>query len=195
MKLRIQATVLATVLAMCIGAAGGAAAASPTLPEGFLCCNLRTDGSWISDINYMESGKKIVPVGTAVKATGYGRQRVYVNLAGSKQALGNDYSRELDLPAFAARYIVADDPKLKLDGFAPAVRQAILDGRVAKGMTREQVLMAVGYPVTSENPDLGSKVWRFWASSFAEFQVMFDDQGRVQDINADPATRQLVVAE
>jgi len=22
-------------------------------PEGYLCCNMRSDGSWISDINYI----------------------------------------------------------------------------------------------------------------------------------------------
>ncbi len=40
----------------------GAAAAEDEKPVGFLCCNMRTDGSWISDINYDENGKKIIPV-------------------------------------------------------------------------------------------------------------------------------------
>ena len=30
-------------------------------PAGFLCCNMRTDGKWISDINYDENGKRIIP--------------------------------------------------------------------------------------------------------------------------------------
>jgi hypothetical protein len=37
-------------------------------------------------------------------------------------------------------------------------------------MTREQVLMSVGYPVSSENRNL-DKTWRFWVSSFSEFRV------------------------
>jgi hypothetical protein len=52
-------------------------------------------------------------------------------------------------------------------------------------MTREQVLRAVGYPVSSENAQLDSKVWRFWLSSFAEFRVRFDDQQQVSDVEAD----------
>ena len=83
-----------------------AASAQPTF-EGFLCCNPRTDGKWISDINYAEGGKRIVPAGTPAKVTGYGRYRVLVDLVGSRQATGNDYS-------------------------------------LMRGMTREQVLMAVG---------------------------------------------------
>jgi hypothetical protein len=164
-------------------------------PEGYLCCNMRTDGSWISDINYAEAGKRILPVGTPAKVTGYGRFRAHVDIAGSKQALGNDYSRDIEMGAFAQRYVVAEDPKSKLAGFAPKVREAITSARLLPGMTREQVLMAVGYPVSSENPTLDTRVWRFWLSSFSEFQVVFDANGRVKEITTDPQTRNLVVMD
>ena len=171
-----------------------AASAQPTF-EGFLCCNMRSDGSWISDINYMEGGKRVVPLGTPAKVTGYGRYRVLVQLGGSSQAIGNDYSRDMDLGSFAARYVVTQDPKQKLAGYSAAHREAITSGRVMRGMTREQVIMAVGFPVSSENPSLESNIWRFWRDSFNEFQVHFDDQGRVKEISTDPMTRNLVVTE
>lgn len=155
-------------------------------PEGFLCCNMRTDGAWISDINYAEEGKHVIPLGTPIKVTGYGRYRAYVEVEGKKQALGNDYSRDLKLDAFATRYVVADNPKDKLATFPKAIQTAIANAKVTKGMSREQVLMAVGYPVTSETPDLGAKVWRFWLGSFSEFRVKFNDAGIVTDIHADP---------
>lgn len=165
------------------------------MPEGYLCCNMRTDGKWISDINYAENGKKIIAVGTPVKVTGYGRFRAYVDINGEHQAIGNDYSRDLALPVFAQRYIVAQDPKAKLAAYPQKIRNAIMSARVMPGMTREQVLMAVGYPVSSENPNVDAKVWRFWMSSFAEFQVQFDDKGNVREITADPQTRNLVVMD
>lgn len=171
-----------------------AASAQPTF-EGFLCCNLRTDGKWITDINYVEGGKRVVPAGTPAKVTGYGRFRVLVDLAGSSQAIGNDYSRDMDLGSFAKRYIVTEDPKQKLAGYSAAHREAITSARLMRGMTREQVLMSVGYPVSSENPSLDAKIWRFWRDSFNEFQVHFDDQGRVKEISTDPLTRNLVVKE
>jgi len=184
-----RAAALAVPLSLC-----ATAFAQPT-PEGFLCCNMRTDGKWISDINYAESGKRVIPVGTPVKVTGYGRQRVYVELEGDRQAIGNDYSRELDLGTFAQRYVVSEDPRRKIAAFAPKVRDAIAQARVMKGMTREQVLMAVGYPVTSENPSLEQPLWRYWLSSFAEFQLSFDEKGHVSSITTDPQTRNLVVME
>jgi hypothetical protein len=127
--------------------------------------------------------------------TGYGRYRVYVELNGGKQAIGNDYSRDIELPAFAQRYVVMQDPNAKIAGYPPKIRDAIKSARITKGMTREQVFMSVGYPISSENPNLDAPVLRFWLSSFGEFQVLFDGSGRVKDITTDPQTRNLVVMD
>ena len=171
------------------------AQALPEPASGYLCCNMRTDGKWISDINYAENGKRMIPLGTPVTATGYGRYRVYVELPEGKQALGNDYSRDLSMTAFAQRYVVAEDPKKKLAGATPRVRKAIETARLVPGMTREQVLMSVGYPVSSENPHMDAGVWRFWLSTFSEFQVVFGADNRVKEISTDAQTRNLVVME
>jgi hypothetical protein len=154
-------------------------------PAGFLCCNMRTDGSWISDINYDENAKKIIPVGTPLKVTGYGHYRVKVDINGKSQAIGNDYSRDLALDEFAKRYVVAEDPAAKIATYPKQIQDAIAQARIVLGMTREQVLMSVGYPVSSENHNLQDKTWRFWVSSFQEFRVKFDDSGRVSDVDGD----------
>lgn len=36
-------------------------------PSGFLCCNLRSDGSWIGDSNDFEDGQAIIPFGTPIR--------------------------------------------------------------------------------------------------------------------------------
>jgi hypothetical protein len=164
-------------------------------PAGYLCCNMRTDGSWISDINYDESNKKIIPVGTPLKVTGYGHFRVKVDINGKTQALGNDYSRDLDLLTFAKRYVVADDPQQKIASFPKNIQDAIASARLTLGMTREQVLMSVGYPVSSENHNLEDKAWRFWVSSFSEFRVKFDGDGRVVDIDGDADAKSRIILE
>ena len=160
--------------------------------DGYLCCNMRSDGSWISDSNYAEGGKRVIPAGTPARVTGYGRYRVKVLIDGQKQEIGNDYSRDLDNAAFAARYVVAADPKAAIAGWPAKVQEAVRQARVTPGMTREQVITALGYPMSSENPDLDAPLWRYWLGSFAEFQLHFDARGRVSDITADPSTRNRV---
>lgn len=179
-------------LAASIGLLSSLAAQAQPVYNGYLCCNIRTDGSWISDSNYAENGKRVLPVGTPVQITGYGRNRVNVVIGGSKQDLGNDYSRDLDLAAFAKRWVVTDDPSPKIAKYPPKIRDAIRSARLARGMTREQVLMAVGYPISSENPNLDAPVWRMWLGSFSEFQVVFDNAGKVREVTTDPQTRNLV---
>jgi hypothetical protein len=164
-------------------------------PVEYLCCNMRTDGSWISDINYDENGKRIVPAGTPIKVTGYGHYRLKVDVNGKGQAIGNDYSRDLTLDAFAKRYVVSEDPAAKIAAFPKKIQEAIASARISKGMTREQVLMSVGYPVSSENHNLDDKTWRFWLSSFVEFRVKFDDSGRVVDVEGDGDAKSKVLME
>ena len=169
-----------------------AAVAAQAKYDGYLCCNLRSDGSWISDSNYAENGKRVIPVGTPTSITGYGRHRVNVRIDGARQSIGNDYSRDLDLGTFAQRYVVTEDPAAKIATYPAKIQDAIKRAKITPGMTREQVLMSLGYPISSENPDLASNLWRYWISSFAEFQVQFDGAGRVSEITTDPNTRNLV---
>ncbi|WP_198085922.1 outer membrane protein assembly factor BamE [Variovorax sp. E3] len=162
--------------------------------NGYLCCNMRTYGDSISDINYDEQGTSIVAVGTPARITAYDFRWFSLDLGGKPQRIKNDYSRNITLPEFAQRYVVTADPKQKMAAFAPAVRDAILAAKVMPGMTREQVLMAIGYPVGSENPRLDAPVWRYWRDSWSEFQVNFDDKGLVKTVVGDAVALSRVLA-
>lgn len=184
-----------SALAVAMGFAAGAAAHAQAMPQGFLCCNMRAEGDWISDINYRDGGLRLVPAGTPARVTGYGRHRVALDLGNERARLGNDYSRTLTNEEFAARYVVAEDPKARLASWSPEVRKAVTAAQVIPGMTREQVIMSLGYPVTSENP-AERTFWRYWVSSFDEFQVVWGPDGRVKAVEtASPTARRLVIPE
>ena len=155
---------------------------------GFLCCNMRTDGSWVTDINYAESGKRIIPYGTPVKFLGFGRYRVHVEVDGRRQSIGNDYSRDLTMEVFARRCIVAKNPRDEVASADTKIRSALESARVTRGMTKDQVTMALGYPVSSENPNLDVRRWRFWLWSFSPFTVHFGEAGLVSHVETDPDT-------
>lgn len=190
MMLRSTAAVAAFALA---GAA--AAADAPDLGDGFLCCNMRSDGSWISDSNYEESGKQVVPFGTPARFLGFGRNRVNLDLGGKRQSIGNDYSRDVPMEDFARRYLVKADPRPKVAAAPPKIRAAIESMKVAKGMTREQVLIAVGYPIASENPKLDAPQWKYWLWSFSPYTVHFDAKGHVASVEGDAETLAKVYAK
>lgn len=180
-----------TLLALAAFAAATVAHAADK-PEGYLCCNMRSYGSEMSDINYDEEGMSIVPFGTPVKVAGQGPKKLRLLIGGKRHVLANDYSRDLGSARFTQRYVVAEDPRIAAAAFPDKIREAIASARLTAGMTREQVLMSLGYPISSENPDLAANVWRYWRSSFDEIQVAFDAGGRVSEISADVLTRQQV---
>jgi hypothetical protein len=150
--------------------------------SGFLCCNMHSDGQEISDISIGGPEQHVVPVGSPIRATSYGKHRVKVVVENKNQTLLNDYSRDLPVEQFAKRYIVGDDPTVKIKSFPPNIQYAIAAGHLVRGMTREQVLMSVGYPASSEVPNLSSNEWLFWITDKVQYRVKFDDQERLSDV-------------
>ena len=193
-RLAAAALLAATVVPVSVVQAQRPSPPPGPLTSGFLCCNMRTYGDSISDINYDEQGTSIVAVGTPARITAYDFRFFNLDLAGKPQRIKNDYSRNLTLIDFAKRYVVTEDPKQKMAAFPPAVSAAIRGGKVMPGMTREQVLMAIGYPVASENPSLDAPVWRYWRDSWSEYQVNFDDKGLVKAVVGDPVALSRVLA-
>jgi hypothetical protein len=176
-------------------AAGSTSTAAAQGTDGFLCCTLHSDGKWISDINYRGAGLAPLPAGTPLKVTGQGRWRVLVEIGGKAQAIGNDYSRTITMDEFTRRYVLADDPRPLIEALPPRLRDAIKAGKVAKGMTREQVVMAVGHPITSYNDKPERPLWRYWADRGSEFQVFWGDDGKVERIFGSPEVRARVAVE
>lgn len=162
------------------------------LPEGYSCCNLLYEDDWISDSNFLNL--PMIPVGTPVKVLRFGRHRAYVDLGGKSMRIGLDYGRQqLSVQQWIDRIVVPEDPNEKITGFPAPIQAAIKAGRIALGMTKEQVIMAVGYPVSSDNPSLGAPVWKMRASMYGNYQLIWGAGGKLAKIVADRNTRNLIV--
>ena len=164
----------------------------PGMPSGYTCCNLRYNKDWINDVNYGQL--PMIPAGTPIKVTGYGRYRASVEIDGKPFRLGLDYGRTMETTEqWVAKQIVAEDPKTAQASYPAAVRQAIEKGQVMVGMTKAQVIMSLGHPLTSENPRLDAPLWRYWWSSFGEYQVYWSGD-RVSKVTGHPETLALMLA-
>ena len=185
----------ATALAATAAAPPAAAQSSGKSAEGtrgFLCCNMRAYDDEIYDINYEDEGARMIPFGTPVTVLRQSRRKVRLESGGERLELENHYSRDLSEAEFLARYVRAEDPREAAAGWPEKIGEAVAGARLTPGMTREQVRTSLGWPVSSENPDLEAPVWRFWLSSFDEIEVEFDDDGRVIDINTSTLTRRRI---
>lgn len=170
----------ALVLASLVGCKGSdskpddgkpAAAAKQTFQRsGYACCNLHYEGDWISDSNLAQLA--FIPAGTPINVKKIDGYRAYVEIDGKPMRLGHDYGRAQETTEqWVSKIVVLDDPKARIAKFPPTVRKAIEAGKLMKGMTKEQVVIAVGYPQTNENPNLDGPYWRYWWSSFGPYYV------------------------
>jgi hypothetical protein len=161
------------------------AAAGQGLPrQGFACCNLHYSKDWIDDGNYAEL--PMISAGTPIEVDSYGKDRAYVKIDGKPMRLGHEYGRDQEsLEVWVNKIVVSADPRPRMAGWPKPVRDAVYEGKIMTGMTREQVIAAVGYPLTNENVSLDQPTWRMWRSSRGEYQVNFRADGHVRSVTGD----------
>lgn len=168
-------------------------AADLAAADRYLCCNLRYEEGWITDDQPI--GTRFVPAGARVRILGWGKNRAEVSIEGRKFNIGpfHGYFRGTR-EEFAALVLVETDPALRLAAWPAEVRAAVAAGRVRAGMTREQVLMAIGYPRTDRTATLESANWVYYAGdSDNEFDLDWSPDGMLARINAPSAILARVV--
>jgi len=159
--------------------------------QGFACCVLHYSRDWINDGNYAEL--PMIPAGTPIEVLSYGSNRAYIKVDGKPMRLGHDYGRDQEsLDAWVGKIVVNEDPRSRIATYAPPVQAAIREGKVLVGMTREQAIASIGYPLTSENVSLDAPMWRIWRSSHGEYDLNFGADGRIKSISGDDSVTNLV---
>ena len=168
----------------------------PAPIAGYTCCNLRDYGGWISSNNIQ--GGTLVPVGEPIRITAMKRDYYgYGQVAGREVGLRDDQAKtRADTLAWMDKVIVQDDPRPRVAAWPPEVRAAVAVGRVMRGMTRQQVLMALGHPSRADTPDLAAPAWRYWTAHTDEtVDVRFGADGRVAELAGTPAAVRAVQME
>ena len=144
-----------------LAATKGRVSSAQGLRLGYACCNLRYSGDWVSD---MSSGElPFIPVGTQILVREVEGARANVEADGKSYRFGHDYGRSQEKPPeWVDKLVVLDDPAEKLAKFPANIRAAVEAGKLARGMTKEQVIMAMGYPATSDTPKLDAPIWKYY---------------------------------
>jgi hypothetical protein len=153
------------------------------------CCNIHYEGEEVSDANYFVGAT--LPAGTPVQVQSMRSDSVTFTADGKKLSLYHRYgTAQESLQQYVNKVLVSDDPKAHLATFPRAAQQAIRDGRVEKGMTREQVIMSLGYPPTHRTASTTSNEWTYWYNRWVTYKVQFDDAGLVSNVVGRPAPTQ-----
>ena len=181
--MKFSRTLLArTVTALGLAAALAGCQTQPVAEQtpwisGYTCCNLHYDGDWISDANY--SDLPFIPAGTPISVTKpvWDSNRAYATIGGRPFRLGLDYGRAVQgTEQWLSTIVLREDPRINTAAWALEVRQAIAQGKVLIGMTKEQAIVALGYPLPTRTPNLDSNVWRYSQNSSTQYDVYWDNE-------------------
>ncbi len=102
-----------------------------------------------------------------------GKDYWYLDHAAAREPLSKNLSH----------YFGQSCPQAELDALSDVEKEGVRLGIAKKGMSKQAVILALGYPPPRDTPDLESWVWQYWASHFSYFKVVFDDNGRVERID------------
>lgn len=175
-RARVVSAATATLATIVFTFSAGAALAETVYTK----TNLHIHRNKISAINY-QSGS-LLPLGTKVHIEKRGR-KYYELKAGSlrfrfynHRATGMSMRDAFDLH-FGA------DPKPRLAELSKRERRLVRRAKVEKGMSKEAVLLSLGYPPPHRTPSTRSPEWTYWRSKMATFRVLFDGEDRVERVD------------
>lgn len=123
----------------------------------------------------------VVPINTPVKLVSMSGSQLVLKRADTGQEIKvkneEKYSKK-SIKEIAA--IMLADEKTPIEQLPEPFLTAIRNGEMRKGMTKELVLMARGYPPAHETPSTDNDRWIYWSSRFVKQTIVFSD-GRLSE--------------
>jgi hypothetical protein len=156
----------------------------------YLCCNVHFDAAKPTITDALSTQGTLIPFGTRVEVRKVTRDTVTFEAVGHPPiTLEYTYgAKALSFDQYLGRLFVTEDPRLKLKKVPARQVKLVEKGTVAPGMSRDQVIMALGYPTADRTPSLEASSWTYSTGSSQALVVYFDG-GRVSSVQQQAAGR------
>jgi hypothetical protein len=106
---------------------------------------------------------------------------------GPSYTIAFNYGRKQQSASQYFRYILREtNPMDTIRDASPTIAAAIRAGRLVQGMTKEQTLIARGYPPAHRTPSLEANEWIYYDTPGFVDRVVFAD-GKIQSVTRGPA--------
>lgn len=135
--------------------------------------------SRLSTVNFLQEG--LIPRCTEVSVIDVGRKRFTFIASGVEYNLLK-YGKTASFGDAILKYFGPTCSKDATNNFSAVDSKGLRQGRVLVGMSKEAVILAVGYPPEWATPDLSHYKWKYWVSKFNTIDVIFNTSGFVSSI-------------
>jgi hypothetical protein len=187
---RFSLLVLGVAAVTLTGGCGGGTrkpVADPRVGQVFyLCCNLHYDPRKPEITDALPTQGTLIPFATRVEVQKVTRDSVQFEAAGHPPiTLEYEHGTTAHpFDQFLGRLFVTEDPRLKLKKVPARQVKLVEKGTVAPGMSRDQVLMAIGYPPADGTASLEASAW-----TYGDGSVVYFSGNRVSSVQRGRARR------
>lgn len=138
--------------------------------------NLRPDETRgaVYSIHYQREG--LIPVCSPVRIHSVNRKKMRFTVKTTGRTYSYMFHKAMRMSPEQHLDLVfgRECPRAALDTMSTVDKNGIRSGRVQRGMTRNGVIAALGYPPDHATPDLDADVWRYWINRHKTMLVEFD---------------------
>lgn len=187
------AVAMAALLAACSTTSGPSASSdsasdsAPALKTVYLKSNVhaqaRPDRSGkdvyrASYANYIDPGQGhvVIPVNTPVTLATAGSFRgkeILITTKDGKEIHFEFNTRNMRMDPEDYFSLITSPTPVSLNGLSGVDQKGIRDGMAYKGMSKDGVRMALGYPAVHRTPSLNDDTWTYWRNRFVMRTVQF----------------------
>ncbi|MEZ4385892.1 MAG: hypothetical protein R3A79_31525 [Nannocystaceae bacterium] len=145
--------------------------------EVYTLVNLHPDDDReLSSVNYLDD-EELLPLCTPIRVTFLNTEILRFTVLSSgkeytfefhdtmKESPGENVAKFFGTECDAA--VVASLPEID--------QQGIREGKALEGMSKQGVLLAIGYPPEHRTPSLDGDTWRYWESKLDTLDVIFEN--------------------
>lgn len=132
-------------------------------------------------VNYQQEG--LIPLCSPVKIQDFNdKVLTFKDLSDDRVYTLIKHGSSPDFPAYLNQYFGTDCDNDKIKTLSKIDQEGISRGEALVGMSKEGVILAIGYPPAHKTPSLKGRKWMYWATRWDRFAVEFDQDGLVSNI-------------
>ncbi|MCP5005255.1 MAG: outer membrane protein assembly factor BamE [Planctomycetes bacterium] len=132
-------------------------------------------------VNYQREG--LIAACSKVDLVSLSSERLTFTLVSSGKTYTLDkHKSSPDFPAYVQKYFGSQCVTSDIKKLSSTDRQGIEKGVATKGMTKQGVIYAIGYPPEHRTPSNDGNEWIYWINRFKTMAVVFDSKGKVTEV-------------
>jgi len=136
----------------------------------------------LSSVNYQQKG--LIPLCTRVTIESVSSSEMKFRLQAGGRQYTYQFHRTLREPIdrHLDRYFGRSCDKAKIQQMSQVDRDGILQGQALPDMTKDAVILAIGYPPEHATPNLEANAWRYWKNRWGDTILVHFEDGKVTHV-------------